>query len=72
MNFWKLRHALFGTDFVHLENSADEIIRPVRYTHVGERYCIYFTSHLIWIDRPTCGWTVTPLTRVPAPALIGR
>lgn len=58
---WKLWHHLFGWDFIHLENSATEIVRRVRHTAHGRPYTVYFGEHLVWLDRPN-GWTVSALT----------
>lgn len=53
--------ALFGWKLVHLENSADEIVRRVRWTAEGEPYCVYCGQMLIWIAREGNGWKVSPL-----------
>lgn len=54
-------HRLFGWHYVHLRNTATEIIRRVRYTGSGEAYVVYFGDHLVFIARPN-GWEVTLLT----------
>lgn len=59
--WWQCMHVLTGADYVHLENSADEIIRRVRYTAAGRPFCRYFGSRLIFLDAPD-GWRITPLT----------
>lgn len=64
---WRLKHRLFGWDYVHLKNTATEIVRRVRRTASGERYVVYFAHDYVFIDRPLCGWTVTELT-LPIPA----
>jgi hypothetical protein len=63
VEFWRVAHWLTGRHFVHLENSASEIIRLVRYTANGRPYVIYFESRRVWLDDPS-GWKVTPLTNV--------
>lgn len=65
---WKLLHKLFGWHYVHLRNSATEIIRRVHHTADKKAYAKYFTGHLIFLDRGD-GWTVTPLT-YPSPCSI--
>jgi hypothetical protein len=52
---------IFGWKLVHLENSATEIVRRVRFNAEGEPYCVYFGSYLIWIAREGAGWKVSPL-----------
>ena len=59
---WRLKHRLFGWHFVHLKNTATEIVRRVRETACGQRYVVYFDQHLIFIDKDDCGWTVNELT----------
>ncbi|WP_312064662.1 hypothetical protein [Brevundimonas sp.] len=59
---WRLKHRLFGWHYVHLKNTATEIIRRVRQTACGQRYVVYFGQHLVFIDKDNCGWTVTELT----------
>lgn len=59
---WPVLHRLFGWHYVHLKNTADEIVRRVRHTAGGERYVVYFGSNLVFIDRTSCGWTVSELT----------
>lgn len=61
IELWRVMHFLTGRDYVHLRNSAGEMIRRVRYTHEGRPYARYFAGHLVWLDRES-GWTVTPLT----------
>lgn len=70
--FWRLRHMLFGSHFVHLENSASDMVRKVRVTVNGERYVVWVGAVLVFLDRPN-GWTITPLTwREPPKAEIRR
>jgi hypothetical protein len=57
----KLLAAFFGWQLVHLENSATEIVRVVRYLPDGEPYAVYFGSHLAFFTRPGNGWVATPL-----------
>ncbi len=59
--FRYMTHWLFGWDYVHLRNSATEIIRRVRYTSDGLVYIKYFSSHLVFLNTDK-GWTITPLT----------
>jgi hypothetical protein len=59
---WKLGHALFGWQYVHMRNTATEIIRRVQTSPAGDRYVRYFSSDLVFLDKPH-GWEVTPLTR---------
>lgn len=54
-------HTLLGRKVVHLENSATQIVRRVRYTAEGEPYVRYFGSHLVFITRADCSWVVTPI-----------
>lgn len=62
--FWKIRHFLFGTHFVHLDNGFKQIVRAIKINASGERYCIYFDNNFIFIDRPQINWTITPMTWV--------
>lgn len=59
---WRVLHAMLGWHYVHLRNSATQIIRRVMVTAAGERYVRYYDGHLVFIDRAGCGWQVTPLT----------
>ncbi|MNS99115.1 hypothetical protein D3C72_1335060 [compost metagenome] len=59
---WRLKHRLFGWHYVHLKNTADDIVRRVRQTGDGQRYVVYFSQNLVFIDNESCGWTVTELT----------
>jgi len=61
LELWRLAHFLSGADYVHLENSATQIIRRVRYTDHGRPYVRYYGHNLVWLDRPT-NWIVTLLT----------
>lgn len=62
MRPWRLLNILFGFQYVHMQNSATEIIRRVRVTPRGERYVCYFGSYLVFIDRDHSGWLITALT----------
>lgn len=59
---WRLKHRLFGWHYVHLKNTVTSIVRRVRQTGDGQRYVVYFSQHLVFIDTDNCGWTVTELT----------
>lgn len=60
---WRLFHKLFGWQYVHMENSADEIIRRVKKTPAGGRYVKYYGANYIWLDKPNSHtWVVTNLT----------
>lgn len=61
---WRILNRFFGWQYVHMKNSADEIIRRVRWTASGEPFVRYFSSHLVFIarDRREHGWMVTALT----------
>lgn len=63
---WRLLHHLFGWDYVHLKNSATEIIRRVRFTKSGEPYVVYSGHHLVFLRDPG-SWRVTCLTLPTAP-----
>ena len=56
-----MTHWLFGWDYVHLSNSADQIIRRIRYTADGSAYVKYYGSSLIFLDGKE-KWKLTPLT----------
>lgn len=60
---WKALHERFGWDYVHCQNLATDIVRRVHYTAQGERFVKYWSSYLIFIDRPNCGWIVSELTK---------
>lgn len=59
---WRLKNRLFGWHYVHAKNTCDDIVRRVRRTANGDRYIVYFSQHLVFIDRPGHGWKVTDLT----------
>lgn len=62
---WRaLMHRWFGTEYVHMKNSADNIIRSVRRTSDGRPYVVYFASHIVFLDEPN-GWIVTPILTKP-------
>ena len=61
-NGWRVMARLFGWHYVHMKNTATEIVRRVHQTRAGERYVVYFGEHLVFIDRANCGWSVTALT----------
>lgn len=59
---WKLGYYLLNHDYVHLKNTASDIVRRVRYTPAGKPYAWHFAFHYVWLDDEVAGWTVTPLT----------
>ena len=61
---WRSSKLIFGGDYIHLRNSATQIVRRVRYTDQGERYVVYYGANFVFIDRPDTGWTITPLTEI--------
>ncbi len=56
-----ITHWLFGWNYVHLRNTATQIIRRVRYTATGSAYVVYYNGHLIFLDSDKT-WVITPLT----------
>ena len=64
---WRLKHRLFGWHYVHMSNTATDIIRRVRHTKSGRAYVVYFSDHLVFLDEPR-GWWVTELTTQEAKA----
>lgn len=52
---------LFGVKYVAAENRVTNIIRAIKTTKAGERYFVYFGDHLVFFDRPDCGWKITEL-----------
>lgn len=62
---WRILHYLFGWHYFHAKNSATEEIRRLRFTAAGEPYGVYFSGHIIWVNK-TEVWTITPLTYKPS------
>ena len=61
MRLWKILHWLFGWQYVHMENSCDEVICRVRTSLMGRRFVRYGPFY-VWLDDDGSGWTITPLT----------
>ena len=65
--WWQIANWLTGAHYVHCENSANNIVRRVRYTASGRPFVVYFGSHFIWLDAPG-SWKLTPLTLRDVPS----